>query len=310
MLLSNLSFLFCIFFLSVLLVQPTKGYQLYMELLHLQENSTRDLLIDAFNISVVNRVGQTTPETEHTGIYDLASVVITSTLRCSQDTCGTSCQLQNCTTCEPGYTGTYCSLEIDECDSATCGEHSVCVDLLNSYNCVCLPGYTSMNCREDIDECLDPAACNFNGECINTIGSYECVCDERHTGTHCETNLDKYEVTIQFHHFYHGGGRCADISSTCASGAGCCDSASCASIECDYMFLFCERPVSAPVSTMRSENRGMCSFMETRSERTDTKDDFFGQIYGVKNPITISRGSWVGNSSFVNCIYFYKLFVV
>ncbi len=238
-------------------------------------------------------MGQTTTEIDHKGIYKLASLVISTNLRCIDHTCGTSCDIHNCTVCLPGYTGEFCSIEIEDCHNASCGERQVCVDELNGHSCVCLPGYTSADCNEDINECLNSDACYYSGNCINTMGSYRCICDPQHTGEYCEDTIDRYEVTIEFHYFYHEGGKCADISGTCAGGTGCCDSAECSSIECDYMFLFCERPVLAPVSFLRSENRGLCNFTETKSTRTDTKDDFFGQVYGLRNPITISRGSWV-----------------
>ena len=162
-----------------------------------------------------------------------------------------------------------------------------------------MPGYISLNCSDDINECLNEDVCSYNGACVNDIGSYYCECNPGFTGRDCEITMNRYEVDILFLHFYHGGGRCADSSSTCSSGTGCCDDRHCISIECDYIFLYCERAMGAPVSYQRSEVKGYCPFNETQSYRTETKDHFLGQIYGVRNPIQLKRRSWVS----IICLY-------
>ena len=40
------------------------------------------------------------------------------------------------------YTGTDCSVEIDECSSSPCQQGSTCVDSVGSYTCVCRRGTT------------------------------------------------------------------------------------------------------------------------------------------------------------------------
>ena len=46
----------------------------------------------------------------------------------------TSCQ------CLPGFTGSLCQHNIDDCASDPCG-HGQCTDLVNGYSCDCEPGY-------------------------------------------------------------------------------------------------------------------------------------------------------------------------
>ena len=45
-------------------------------------------------------------------------------------------------TCEPGWTGPECSIDVDECSSDPCRNGGICIDQQNSYYCQCLPGYT------------------------------------------------------------------------------------------------------------------------------------------------------------------------
>ena len=46
----------------------------------------------------------------------------------------TSCQ------CLPGFTGSLCQHNINDCASDPCG-HGQCTDLVNGYSCDCEPGY-------------------------------------------------------------------------------------------------------------------------------------------------------------------------
>ena len=41
------------------------------------------------------------------------------------------------------YTGTDCSVEIDECSSSPCQQGSTCLDSVGSYTCFCRGGTTS-----------------------------------------------------------------------------------------------------------------------------------------------------------------------
>ncbi|XP_069829596.1 platelet binding protein GspB-like [Dendropsophus ebraccatus] len=86
-------------------------------------------------------------------------------------------------TCEFGYSGRVCEIDIDDCKSSPCKNGAVCVDKVNAYACVCQNGWQGTNCSTDVDECsqgLSP--CDKNALCLNTLGSYTCTCATGYKG--------------------------------------------------------------------------------------------------------------------------------
>ena len=48
-------------------------------------------------------------------------------------------------------------------------------DLFNDYSCSCQPGYFGRNCEMEIDECL-PRPCDNGGTCTDLVNGYHCNC--------------------------------------------------------------------------------------------------------------------------------------
>lgn len=93
--------------------------------------------------------------------------------------------------CVPGYTGTYCQIDINECLSTPCSNNATCIDLINAYECRCPSGYTGENCEIDINEC-DSSPCNpEGGQCVDLIDGYYCNCNAGFTGPTCLVNIDE-----------------------------------------------------------------------------------------------------------------------
>ncbi|KAM7385717.1 hypothetical protein PAMP_001779 [Pampus punctatissimus] len=105
--------------------------------------------------------------------------------------------------CRPGYSGTWCEVNIDECISSPCQNSGKCIDGPNRYHCLCPDGFIGLSCETNIDECLS-APC-LHGSCEDGIYSYLCLCESGWTGITCETNIDD----------------CA--SSPCLNGGSCVD---------------------------------------------------------------------------------------
>ena len=79
--------------------------------------------------------------------------------------------------CVPGYNGTFCENDIDEClVFQDCRNGATCTDLVNDFNCTCAPGYNGSLCENDIDECELYRACQNGASCSDQVADYNCDC--------------------------------------------------------------------------------------------------------------------------------------
>lgn len=65
--------------------------------------------------------------------------------------------------CVPGFVGSLCEIDVDECASGPCLNGGTCQDLLDEYRCNCQPGFMGQRCEIDINEC-DSSPCQNGGE--------------------------------------------------------------------------------------------------------------------------------------------------
>ena len=71
----------------------------------------------------------------------------------------------------------------DDCSNTVCRNDGTCVDQVAGYICLCAPGFTGSQCEEDIDDC-DPNPC-LHGRCTDDIASFGCNCVSGYTGLTC-----------------------------------------------------------------------------------------------------------------------------
>jgi len=105
--------------------------------------------------------------------------------------------------CPPGWEGSNCEKNVDDCAENPCLLGANCTDLVNDFACECPQGFGGKRCQEKIDLCSD-AEC-VNGACVDRFFRYECACYPGWEGELCEVNSDD----------------CA--SSPCANGGQCVD---------------------------------------------------------------------------------------
>lgn len=123
--------------------------------------------------------------------------------------------------CALGWRGPNCQ-QPDNCATQPCRNGATCHSTSNGYQCHCAPGFTGTTCSDDVNECHEighQRACNHKGVCINTFGSYRCNCEPDFTGQHCETRYVPCETNP-----CENGGNCVpnyqSLSYNCTCKAG------------------------------------------------------------------------------------------
>ncbi|CAG5925203.1 unnamed protein product [Menidia menidia] len=98
--------------------------------------------------------------------------------------------------CPPGFTGSYCQHDINECDSRPCLNGGTCQDSYGTYKCTCPHGYTGINCQNLVRWC-DSSPCKNGGSCWQTGTAYSCECQTGWSGLYCDVPSVSCEVAAK-----------------------------------------------------------------------------------------------------------------
>nr|XP_057947307.1 protein jagged-2-like isoform X4 [Doryrhamphus excisus] len=106
--------------------------------------------------------------------------------------------------CQPGFTGTYCHQNINDCESSPCRNGGTCIDGINSFRCFCPAGWEGNLCHIDVNEC-SRKPCENGGACVDLLNDFYCDCVDDWKGKTCSSRESQCD------------------SSTCLNGGTCYD---------------------------------------------------------------------------------------
>ena len=143
-----------------------------------------NLLYEAqLNLTTDNiQVGVETTQVTYTGPMGHSNITISFILVCAEHWFGRHCNfwcLEESCECDlpvPCH---------NNCVGVVCGENRHCVDGVDEYVCTCDQGFTGRECEINIDEC-EGVNCSGNGKCIDGVDSFQCECDSDYVGVLCE----------------------------------------------------------------------------------------------------------------------------
>uniref|UniRef100_A0A8D3DTK9 Delta-like protein n=1 Tax=Scophthalmus maximus TaxID=52904 RepID=A0A8D3DTK9_SCOMX len=120
--------------------------------------------------------------------------------------------------CEPGFTGTYCHENINDCASSPCKNGGTCIDGINSFQCFCPDGWEGSLCDVDVNEC-NRNPCQNGGRCVDLLNDFYCNCVDNWKGKTCHSRESQCDSTT-----CSNGGTCYDHGDSflcsCPSGWG------------------------------------------------------------------------------------------
>ncbi|XP_032382115.1 protein jagged-2 isoform X1 [Etheostoma spectabile] len=120
--------------------------------------------------------------------------------------------------CEPGFTGTYCHENINDCASSPCKNGGTCIDGINSFQCFCPDGWEGSLCDADVNEC-NKNPCQNGGQCVDLLNDFYCNCVDNWKGKTCHSRESQCDSTT-----CSNGGTCYDHGDSflcsCPSGWG------------------------------------------------------------------------------------------
>lgn len=94
----------------------------------------------------------------------------------------------NCDCIGTGFHGSYCTTDVDDCNSNPCKNDGYCKNLPgNRYECICKTGFEGERCHLNM-ACLS-LPCANNGRCTLDAVGYQCSCVDGWSGENCTSKF-------------------------------------------------------------------------------------------------------------------------
>ena len=91
-------------------------------------------------------------------------------------------------TCDEGWTGSRCDIDINECAEFPCANNGTCVNTAGGFRCDCAPFYLGSRCETTGVCATEPC---LHGTCIqHSAKEHTCNCDKGFEGSRCEEQID------------------------------------------------------------------------------------------------------------------------
>ncbi|XP_061667849.1 protein jagged-2b isoform X2 [Syngnathoides biaculeatus] len=160
-------------------------------------------VFDSCTIAIVTKER---PEVQH----------ITSFVCGSRGRCVTGLSGNFTCVCDPGFSGTYCHENINDCLNSPCKNGGTCIDGVNTFQCICPDGWEGQLCDLNVNECRhDP--CKNAGHCVDLVNDFYCECADNWKGKTCHLRESQCDAST-----CKNGGTCYDHGDTfrCACPPG------------------------------------------------------------------------------------------
>uniref|UniRef100_A0A8B9L892 Delta-like protein n=1 Tax=Astyanax mexicanus TaxID=7994 RepID=A0A8B9L892_ASTMX len=166
--------------------------------------------------------------------------------------------------CQPGFTGSYCHENINDCASSPCRHGGTCLDGIGSFKCLCPDGWEGALCEQEINECMS-GPCMNGGQCVDQLNDFYCRCTDNWKGKTCQSRESQCDPT------------------TCANGGTCYDHGASYLCVCPsgWQGSTCNLATNSTCDSQPCANGGTC-------------------VGGVKSFTCMCKDGWAGSDCTLN----------